>query len=170
MLLGGDEVLRTQQGNNNGYCQNNALTWHDWGLVAANREMLDFVRGMIALRRRHPSLSRERFLTGTPQDGQTEPDIAWHGIELNDPRWGDGEGRSLAFTLAGTTPEEPPLHVMLNMHDQARDFAVPQVPGRTWHLAVDTAAAPALHPPGAQPALGPERLRVAGHAVVVLEG
>jgi glycogen operon protein len=170
MLLGGDEVLRTQQGNNNGYCQNNALTWHDWGLVEANREMLDFVRGMIALRRRHPSLSRERFLTGTRQDGQTEPDIAWHGIELNDPRWGDGEGRSLAFTLAGATAEEPPLHVMLNMHDQARDFAVPQVPGRTWHLAVDTAAAPALYAPGAQPALGAERLRVAGHAVVVLEG
>jgi glycogen operon protein len=132
--------------------------------------MLDFVRGMIALRRRHPSLSRERFLTGTPQDGQTEPDIAWHGIELNDPSWGDGEGRSLAFTLPGITAEEPPLHVMLNMHDRAHDFAVPQIPGRTWRLAVDTAAAPALYASGAQTALGSARLRVEGHAVVVLEG
>jgi glycogen operon protein len=131
--------------------------------------MLDFVRGMIALRRR-PSLSRERFLTGTPQDGQTEADIVWHRIELNDPRWDDGEGRSPAFTLAGTTAEEPPLYVMLNMHDQARDFAVPQIPGRTWGLAVDTAAAPALYTPGTQPPVGPARLRVEGHAVAVLEG
>jgi len=170
MLLGGDEVLRTQGGNNNGYCQNNAVTWFDWGLVETNREMLDFVRGMVALRRRHPSLSRERFLTGAPQKGQTLPDIAWHGTELNDPRWDDPETLALAFTLAGTTPEEPHLHVMLNMHKGPLDFAVPRLAGRTWYLAVDTAAAPALYAPGGLPMVEAGHRRVEGHAVVVLEG
>ena len=66
MLLGGDEFLRTQGGNNNCYCQNNSLAWFDWDLVESNREILNFVGGMIRLRRRHPSLRRERFLTGTP--------------------------------------------------------------------------------------------------------
>ena len=70
MLLGGDEFLRTQGGNNNGYCQNNSLSWFDWDLVESNREMFDFVGGMIRLRRRHPSLRRERFLTGTPEPGR----------------------------------------------------------------------------------------------------
>jgi isoamylase len=170
MLLGGDEVLRTQGGNNNGYCHNNALSWFDWGLVEANREMLDFVGGMIRLRRRHPSLTRDRFLTGTPARGQTLPDIAWHGVELGAPCWDDLESRSLAFTLAGTNPVEAPLHVMLNMHDQPQDFALPALLGQSWHLAVDTAATPALHAPGGQPLVVSARYRIAGRGVVVLEG
>ena len=170
MLLSGDEVLRTQRGNNNGYCQNNALTWFDWGLVETNREMLDFVRTLIALRRRHPSLSRERFLTGEPRRGQALPDIAWHGTALDAPRWEDPQNRALAFTLAGTTPEEPHLHVMLNMGRKALDFAIPRLEGRTWYLALDTAARPAIYPQGQLPTVRGQRQRVEGHAVVVLEG
>jgi glycogen operon protein len=170
MLLGGDEFLRTQGGNNNGYCHNSSLSWFDWGLVESNREMLDFVGGMIRLRRRHPSLRRERFLTGTPERGQELPDITWHGVELNTPRWDDREGRALAFTLTGTSPDEPPLHVLLNMHDRALEFAVPALPCHAWHLAVDTAATPALYPPGGQPPAEPGRRWVQGHSVVVLEG
>ncbi len=92
MLLGGDEFLRTQGGNNNGYCHNNNLSWFDWGLVESNREMLDFVGGMVRLRRRHPSLRRERFLTGTPPRGQTLPDITWHGSRAEDPTLGRPRG------------------------------------------------------------------------------
>ena len=64
MLLAGDEVLRSQRGNNNAYCQDNALSWFDWRLVESNREMLRFTRELIALRQRHPSLTRNRFFTG----------------------------------------------------------------------------------------------------------
>jgi glycogen operon protein len=170
MLLGGDEVLRTQGGNNNGYCHNNALSWFDWGLVEANQEMFDFVSGMIRLRQCHPSLRRERFLTGTPHRGQTLPDIAWHGVKLGTPRWDDRKSRCLAFTLAGITPEEPPLHVMLNMHDRPLDFALPALPDHTWHMALDTATTPALYAPGEQPAVTAGRYPVAGRSVVVLEG
>ena len=170
MLLGGDEFLRTQGGNNNGYCHNNSLAWFDWGLVEPNREMLDFVGGMIRLRRRHPSLRRERFLTGTPPRGQDLPDITWHGVELNTPHWDDREGRALAFTLAGTSPDEPPLHVLLNMHDRPLDFALPALPDHMWHLAVDTATTPALYAPGGQPTVAAGRRPVEGRSVVVLEG
>ncbi len=170
MLLGGDEVLHTQEGNNNCYCQDNDLTWFDWGLVETNRDMVDFVAGMIALRRRHPSLTRERFLTGQTEPDETLPDIAWHGTNLDQPNWDDPEGHCLAFTLAGTKADEPHLHVMLNMGEPPLDFAIPRFPGRTWHLAVDTAATPALSPPGRLPKLKARQRRVPGHTVVVLEG
>ena len=75
---------------------------------------------------------------------------------MNTPRWDDREGRALAFTLAGTSPGEPPLHVLLNMHDRALEFALPAIPGQAWHLAVDTAATPALYPrPEASPRPNP---------------
>src|SRR5215470_16260082 len=66
MLLAGDEIWRTQRGNNNAWCQDNELSWFDWSLVETERDMLEFVRGMIALRRRHPSLTRNAFFTGKP--------------------------------------------------------------------------------------------------------
>ncbi|MCX7622088.1 MAG: hypothetical protein N2037_14775, partial [Acidimicrobiales bacterium] len=67
MLLSGDEVLHTKQGNNNTYCQNNVLSWFDWGAVEREGAMLAFVRGLIAFRRRHPALRRDRFLIGQPE-------------------------------------------------------------------------------------------------------
>jgi isoamylase len=170
MLLGGDEVLRTQKGNNNCYCQDNELTWFDWDLVEANRDMLDFVRGMVALRRRHPSLTRERFLTGQRRSGQDLPDVAWHGTKLGQVDWDNREGHALAFTLAGTSADEPHLHVMFNMGKEPQEFAIPQFRGRTWYLAVDTAATPALFPPGQLPPVKGRRRRCEAHAVVVLEG
>ena len=80
MILAGDEVLRSQGGNNNAYCQDNALSWFDWALTERNRDMLRFVRELIALRRRHPCLTANRFFTGAPVPGRGLPDISWHGI------------------------------------------------------------------------------------------
>jgi pullulanase/glycogen debranching enzyme len=80
-----------------------------------NRDMLDFTRAMIAFRRRHPTLSRERYLTGEPAQGQGFPDIRWLGIDGRDTDRDDPEARKLVFALAGATVEEPLLHVMLNM-------------------------------------------------------
>ncbi|HYZ72521.1 MAG TPA: alpha-amylase family glycosyl hydrolase, partial [Chthoniobacterales bacterium] len=75
MLLGGDEVLRAQRGNNNTWCQNNELSWFDWRLVETERGMLEFVRGMIALRRSHPNLTSNAFYTGNPLPERNVPDI-----------------------------------------------------------------------------------------------
>ena len=102
MLLAGDEVLHTQRGNNNAYCQDNEIAWFDWTLAERNAEFLRYVRELIRLRRRHRSLRRARFLTGQPGTGQDGlPDIRWHGAIGGAPDWAGGAARCLAFTLAG---------------------------------------------------------------------
>ena len=101
MLLSGDEVLHTQKGNNNAWCQDNELSWFDWSLVEKNRDMLRFVKELIALRRRHPNLNRREFLTGEQVSGRGLPDIAWHGYRLDEPLWFDYSAQYLAYTLAG---------------------------------------------------------------------
>jgi isoamylase len=138
MLLAGDEIWRTQRGNNNAWCQDNELSWFDWSLVETEREMLEFVRGMIALRRRHPSLTRNAFFTGKPVPGRDIPDITWHGIRLNEPGWHDGMAQSLAFTIAGLNASEGDLYVMLNMADVGTDAPLPPMPDRDWYAVVDT--------------------------------
>jgi glycogen operon protein len=138
MLLSGDEVLRTQQGNNNCYCQDNELGWFDWTLIEKNKEMLRFVRLMIAFRKRHPSLMRNRFLTGLAREGARLPDVSWHGTRLNEPRWNDPKTQFLAFTLAGIGATEEDIHVMLNMSKHSASAELPELPDRKWRRAVDT--------------------------------
>ncbi|KXU86889.1 glycogen debranching enzyme [Caballeronia megalochromosomata] len=138
MLLAGDEILRSQRGNNNAFCQDNALSWMDWRLSADALAMLRFVREMIALRKRHASLRRRRFLTGQPANGQTHADVAWHGERLDAPAWHDPGARLVAFTLAGRVAGEPMLHIVFNMNDDARDIALPVLDTRNWRRIVDT--------------------------------
>jgi isoamylase len=171
MILAGDEVLRSQRGNNNAYCQNNELSWFDWRAVETNHDMLRFTRELIALRKRHPSLCRSRFLTGLPAPGAALPDISWHGERLHEPGWHDANARLLGFTLAGAKAGEGPLHVMLNMSDEARSLEVPVLAGVTWRRAMDTA----LESP--HDIVRPEEQRVStrdrylaqAHSVVLLE-
>jgi len=141
MLLAGDEVLRSQRGNNNAYCQDNEVSWFDWGLVQRNQDMLRYTRELIALRRRHACLTANRFFDGKPVAGRGLPDIAWHGVRLDEAPWDDPQGRLLRFTLAGLSADEDDLHVILNMSDAAVDAALPEIPGRRWHFALDTARA-----------------------------
>jgi glycogen operon protein len=169
MLLAGDELLRTKHGNNNTYCQNNELSWIDWRLADENRAMLDFTRAMIAFRHRHATLRRNYFLTGAPEHEHGMPDIHWHGTKLDTPPWGDPDARFLAFTLAGLEPDEPHLHVMLNMWTDPLDFAVPPAPGRRWYQAIDTAQAPYIWSLHDQTALTRDGIRVAARSIVVLE-
>jgi glycogen operon protein len=172
MILAGDEVLRSQRGNNNAYCQDNALSWFDWRLAEANRDMLRFVRELIALRKRHPSLRRSRFLRGRPKPGQSRPDIAWHGERLDEPPWHDGGARTLAFTLAGIASGEGPLHVVLNMSDAGLEVSLPDLPGFRWRRALDTALASPrdVTPPEEQAAVESDRYLAQPRSVVVLEG
>ncbi len=171
MLLAGDEVLRTQGGNNNAYCQDNAMSWFDWGLMERNRDMLRYTRELIALRRRHRCLTANRFFRGAPVGGRGLPDIAWHGKRLGEAPWDDTRGRFLRYMLAGLLPDEEDLHVILNMSDETVDAELPESPGRRWHLALDTArASPAdVVARGAQTPHPAMACAVGARSVVVLE-
>lgn len=139
MILAGDEILRTQRGNNNTWCQNNELGWFDWQLVETNRNMLRYTRELIALRRRHPNLTVNRYFSDALVPGRDIPGVAWHGTRLNEPLWHDSQARFLALTIAGLSNDEEDLHLILNMSEQAVEAPLPKVNGRRWHRTLDTA-------------------------------
>jgi glycogen operon protein len=170
MLLAGDETLRTQRGNNNAYCQNNDISWLDWKISRAGEAMLRFTREMIALRMRHPTLRRARFIEAAAPD--THAALRWYGADGREPDWNDGNARVLCFALDGVTADEAPLHVVANMGEEAVDAQLPEPPdGRRWHRIVDTSLAPpddVVAADDAVPVDGPS-YRAAGNSVVVLE-
>jgi glycogen operon protein len=154
MLLHGDEVGRTQRGNNNAYCQDNELAWIDWAQVTEGSELLDFTRRLISLRRDHPVFRRRRFFRGRPAHGShTEAkDIAWFtpaGREMTDTDWDTGFARSLMVHLNGKAITEPDLRglpvvddsflLLFNAHSRPLAFAVPEELGPWWAVEVDTA-------------------------------
>jgi isoamylase len=171
MILAGDEVLRTQHGNNNTYCQDNELNWFDWNLNEKHREMFNFVTKMIAFRKRHPSLMRKHFLTGAKGDQAPFADVTWHGTGLNEPLWDNQEAQILAYTLGRQREEEEDLHIIFNMADQGVEMPLPPVSGRAWHRAVDTgqtSPGDILEPEHQDRAKGPS-CHVSSHSVVVFE-
>jgi glycogen operon protein len=133
--------------------------------------MLNFTRGMIALRRRHASLTANRFYKGKVVPGRGIADIAWHGTRLQQPPWGDAGARVLAFTIAGIENDEADLHAILNMSEDAIDVELPALPGRAWRVAVDTAQAPPhdIVEPARQVPLAASRYRLVSRSVVALE-
>ena len=172
MLLSGDEVLRTQRGNNNAYCQNNELGWLDWTLAERNADVLRFVRELIHLRRRHRALRRTRFLTGAPGSGRDGlPDIRWYGETLAAPDWKNPSARVLAFTLSGQDPAEPALHVLMNMAPVVKSVPLPHLPGTAWFRALDTSlpAPQDVSPPQQQERLAASTYSAGPRSVVVLE-
>jgi glycogen operon protein len=168
MFVAGDEVRRTQHGNNNAYCQDTPLSWLDWALTEQNGHLLRFFQQMIAFRKRHPSVHRSRFFTGEWNE-RGVADIAWHGCQLNGPGWNDPNSRVLAYTMAGFG-DDPDLHVMLNMGDAALAFELPTITGRAWHRAVDTSLpSPSdIAEDGREVVIGDPSYIVNGHSVVVL--
>jgi glycogen operon protein len=147
MFLAGDEFLRTQQGNNNAWCQDNELSWLDWGLATRNADFHRFVQEMIGLRKRHPALRRRTYFRGAGPDGTLEPDIIWHGVEPGQPDFSHGS-RTLAFALNGAmTGREPDcdFYVACNAWCEPIGFRVPLSPsGQPWRRVVDTALEPPL--------------------------
>ena len=139
MLNAGDEVLRTQQGNNNAWCQNNELGWFDWSLTASNSDMLRFTQLMVAFRKRHPCLTHTRFLSGLERDGHWFPDITWHSESLNQPLWEDPDARLLACTLGAVEAWEEDLFVVMNMQASTLVMPLPRLAEGGWYLAIDTA-------------------------------
>jgi isoamylase len=126
-LSQGDEFARTQNGNNNTYCQDNEVSWVDWGLAQKHPGLLRFTRMMIALRQRYFARSREEFINR----------VSWHGPKLGDPDW-TGKGRTLAFQVHGWHTQ-PDLYVMFNAHWEPQRFTLPSHEGQwRWRRLVDT--------------------------------
>jgi len=171
MILAGDEVLRTQRGNNNGYCQDNELSWFDWTLTEKNREMLRFVTKTIAFRKRHPCLMHKHFLTGKKKKEAPFPDVTWHGTKLNEPLWHDSDAQILAYTLGRQQEGEEDLHIVFNMSDHGVEMPLPSLSGRTWRRAIDTGQpSPGdIFEPSDQPLIKESFYRVSSHSVVVFE-
>jgi glycogen operon protein len=168
MLVAGDENRRTQNGNNNAYCQDNKSSWFDWTLVESNRDLYHFWKRMIEFRKRHGAIRRGQFFSGVRNE-RGLPDVVWHGTKLNSPGWQDPGGRALSVTLAGFSGAAD-VHIMLNMFWDSLDFELPIVLGRTWLKAVDTASAPPLDAPdmGAEPPVFGNTCKVEGRSIVVL--
>jgi glycogen operon protein len=141
MILGGDEFLRTQKGNNNAWCQDNEVSWVDWRLKDANADFFRFTTMLIELRRRHPVLRRREFLRGSGRDNSLRADIVWHGVEPFNPDFTPGS-RTLAFCLDGKeTCREPDrdFYVACNAWIDPVAFRVPRAPnGQPWRRAIDT--------------------------------
>ena len=134
--------------------------------------MLEFVRSMIALRRRHPNLTSNAFYTGKLIPGRDVPDIAWHGVRLNEPAWHDGNCQFLAFTIAGSAANEPDLHVILNLADAEDVAPLPPLPGREWFPVVNTAdtGTTGLLPQKDQRPVVTSAWQVQPRSVVIFEG
>jgi glycogen operon protein len=174
MILAGDEFLRTQNGNNNAWCQDNETSWVDWTLADRNSGFLRFVRLMIAFRHRHPVLRRKTFFTGGISG--RPPEILWHGVEPARPDFSH-ESQAIAFALDGRGCDRQgvvdcDLYVAMNSSGRPLEFKVPAAPsGRSWHRFVDTS----LEPPDdihetedgpVVPVLHP--YRVAAHSLIIL--
>jgi isoamylase len=180
MLCHGDELGRTQNGNNNGYCQDNELTWINW--AHADEQLQAFTAQVAAFRHQHPVFRRRRFFDGKPvrrrgQEGLT--DIGWFrpdGTEMTDEDWGSGFGRSVAVFLNGEgIPDrdmrgervvDDSFFVVFNAHTDDIEFTAPPAEyGDTWRVIIDTSdAAPEVEP---VPAAG--AITVAARSVIVLE-
>jgi isoamylase len=153
MIAHGDELGRTQNGNNNVYCQDNELSWMDWDLAETNADLVDFTSRVIRLRREHPVFRRRRFFEGQPiREGEELRDIAWFtpgGKEMTRADWDAGFGKSLAVFLNGEQIAERGLRgeqvtddsflVCFNAHDGALDFVTPDGEyAKSWVIELDT--------------------------------
>jgi len=173
MLLAGDELARTQRGNNNAYCQDNEISWVDWSSLDRFPGLFRFVKTLIAFRRAHPVLRHRNFLSDQPRGPFHRPDVMWHGVRLNEPDWGP-ESRSLAMHLAGEHAPGPDgdIYLAANAWRGDLDFAVPPPqPGSRWVVVVDTSQPSPrdIAEPGHEPALlSPDSITVPARSCVVL--
>jgi glycogen operon protein len=176
MILMGDEVGQSKQGNNNTYCQDAEVNWLDWSLVEANKDLLRFCTRMIAFRHAHPVLRHRDHPRNADISGRGYPDISWHGTRAWSPDW---SGSVLAFMLCGQqaksgAADDDFIYVAMNMHWDALDFVLPQLPqDRRWHVFANTAvAAPGdAFEPGSEPLLDDQaHCLVGGRSVLILVG
>jgi isoamylase len=138
MIEMGDELWRTQRGNNNPYCHDSELTWVDWHMDEEKRAMLEIARALGALRIDHPALRRRDFLRGAPARAGAGKDITWlrpDGQEMKPADWQDPARAALAFQLDGA-PRAEALLVLMNGEHEPSDFVVPA--SESWRVVIDT--------------------------------
>jgi isoamylase len=171
MLLAGDELGRTQYGNNNAYCHDGPLSWIDWGLADENADLLRFVRCTIAFRRAHRALRRRRYAADGDPAGLF-PAVSWHGVRAWTADWAE-HCRLLAVLLyAFVDGRHDCVYVAANAYWDGLSVELPALPdGLVWHLFADTAAPPPqdVHEPGREPVLTDQsRATVGPRSVLVL--
>jgi glycogen operon protein len=153
MICGGDEIVRTQNGNNNAYCQDNAISWFDWNLDDEQKAFLEFTARLLHLRAAHPSLRRSKFFKGRRIRGSETRDIMWlrhDGQEMTDPDWRNPGTKSLGMFLDGAGIDDvdeegerlvdDDLVLLFNASDTGFPFTLPALgdPTSQWELLLDT--------------------------------
>ena len=160
MICGGDELGRTQRGNNNAYAQDNEISWYDWNLGEREKSLLEFTRKLIEVRREHPNLRRRKFFQDrgidpdAPQrrvNGHTENDITWlkpDGGEMTREQWTAGWVRCIGLLLNGRTLDDvnsvgetirdDTFLILLNSHHESIPFRTPSRQGSAWEVVLDS--------------------------------
>jgi isoamylase len=151
MVLAGDELGRTQRGNNNAYAQDNEINWLDWeGIGDDGHELLEFVRRVIAIRKSYPILHRGRFLTGQYNEELDVKDVTWltpDAAEMTQEQWDNGLTKCFGMVLDGRAQptgirqrgSDATLLVLMNAHHDVVNFKLPDVPeGKRWKRLIDT--------------------------------
>jgi isoamylase len=176
MLLGGDEMRRTQQGNNNPWCQNNEISWYDWRLKDRHADIHRFCRELISFRRRHPAFLRPEFYSGRDASHNLIPDIGWFTETAEPADWAE-QRRTLMLLIDGNKAEidadrdDNDVAILLNATDEPVLFTLPVVPqGKEgWYRAVDTALPSPrdILPPGSEERAERDTRLIAGRSLVV---
>jgi len=180
MLLGGDEMSRTQGGNNNAYCQDNEVSWFDWSLAEERADLVEFTTALARLRIDHPVFRRPKFFQGRPLHGEGIKDIGWFtpdGTEMSHDDWGDGVAKSIGVYLngdaLGTVDQRgEPLTddtflLLLNAWHESIAFVLPGTEwAESWQLVVDTTTGQ-CHPDDESVKAG-EEVAVEGRSLVLL--
>jgi glycogen operon protein len=177
MLLGGDEFRRTQEGNNNAYCQDNETSWYDWGRMARHADLVRFTKDLIAFRMRHPAIRRPEFFTGKDADFNAAPDISWFDESGKNPDWATIDDR-IAARLDGSKADiladrdDNDFYLIFNAKDESAVFTIGKAPrARLWYRAIDTSlpSPEDIAPSGQEPILKPQNeYAVAGRSFVLL--
>jgi isoamylase len=181
MILGGDELGRTQGGNNNTYCQDSILSWYDWNLSVESQQLLDFTRQLVKLRRDHPNLSRRHWFQGREIHGSGVHDIGWYnpdGHEIAEDQWHDESAKAISVFFNGEELVTPNLRgervlddsflLMFNAQPVPQEFHIAHtVKKRSWTLVLDTQKATGFVE-GDHSYMPDEVLTLAAFSVVVL--
>jgi len=184
MISHGDELGRTQGGNNNGFCQDSAITWIHWD--DADTALMEFTQAVAALRTEHPVFRRRRFFDGLPvrrRGAEGTPDISWFrpdGTEMSDDDWGGGFGRSIAVYLnglgipgldaRGQRFTDDSFVLCFNAHDESLQFTLPPAEfGSAWLPVINTAEISPADGPELKPVAAAGTLQVESRAMVVLQ-
>ena len=163
MMLGGDEFCRTQQGNNNAYCQDNGISWFNWDAVQKNADIVEFFRKSIEFTKNYSVLQNRKYFSGSSHNSDDIADISWFGTDLGSPHWNDPEARTLCYRIgSGETQSSLGsyyLFFILNGDYNSRNVAIPPLKNSLrWHRAIDTSlpAGEDFLDSGAEPMLDPQ--------------